>query len=327
MGKFHFMQGKSLVRTPNKSRQSYYGIPAGPKIGPGVCSPGGGSSKSMLSKVQPEKVATTAGDTTVDTRKPTSPSPPRKLSNVSTKVSSASGSVKNCVSISPQVQNRMDVESCLKGEEVGPRRPNKPNQMSDSNRDVEKMGSLGMLKGDTGIEKHSNTNLKDVVIAPIEQDTIGSGSHSSHENIRLSKEMGDENELQSLHVEKENGPFEDPLDGLSIIHVGAGSSKQKTQKEHIGNAISPIEFCHSDFTQNKESKTNLSGPAPISLSPVTCELTASTRTPLTLKNSFCNGEAFDVSARSSIGVAEKTTTVSSLESTQREKSYAGAHSN
>ncbi|KAI8556412.1 hypothetical protein RHMOL_Rhmol05G0251000 [Rhododendron molle] len=321
-----FDGGKSLVRTPNKSGQSYYGIPAGLKIGPGVCSPGGGSSKSMLSKVQPEKVVTTAGDTTVDTRKPASASPPRKLSNVSTKVSSASGSVKNRVSISPQVQNRMDAESCLKGEEVGPRRPNKPNHISDTNHDVEKTGSLGVLKRDMGIEKHSNTNLKDVEITPIEQDTRGSGSHSSRENIRLPKEMGDENELQSLYVEKENGPLEDQVDGLSIIHVGAGSSKQKTQKEHIGNANSPIEFCHSDFTQNKESKTNLSGPAPISLSPVICELTASTRTPLTLKNSFCNGEAFDVSARSSIGVAEKTTTVSSLESMQRENSYAGAHS-
>lgn len=309
------MQGKSLVRTPNKSGQSYYGITAGPKIGPGVCSPGGGSSKSMLSKVQPEKVVTTAGDTKVDTRKPASPS--RKLSNASTKVSSASGSVKNRVSISPQVQNRMDAESCLKGEEVGPRRPNKPNHISDTNCDGEKTGSL---KRDTGIEKHSNTNLRDVEIAPIEQDTHGSGSHSSRENIRISKEMGDQNELRSLYVEKENGPFEDQADGLSIMHEGAGSSKQKTQKELIGNATSPIEFYHSDFTQNKESKANLSGPAPISLSPVTCELTASTRTPLTLKNSFCNGEAFDLSARSSIGVAEKTTTFSSLESMQRENS-------
>lgn len=311
------MQGKSLVRTPNKSRQSYYGIPAGPKIGPGVCSPGGGSNKSMLSKVQPEKVVTTAGDTKVDTRKPASPSPSRKLSNASTKVSSASGSVKNSDSISPQVQNRMDAASYLKGEEVGPRRPNKPNHISDTNRGGEKTGSL---KRDTGIEKHSNINLRDVEIAPIEQDTHGSGSHSSRENIRLSKEMGDENELRSLYVEKENGPFEDQVDGLSIMHVGAGSSKQKTQKELIGNATSPIEFCHSDFTQNKESKANLSGPAPISLSPVTCELTASTRTPLTLKNSFCNGEAFDLSARSSIGVAEKTTTVSSPESMQSENS-------
>ena len=116
------MQSKSLVRTPNKSGQTYNGIPTGPKIGPGVRSPGGRSSKSMLSKLQPEKSVTIAGDTKVDTGKPASPLPSRKVSNASTKVSSASGSVKNCVGLSPQVQKRTDAESCLKGEEVGPRR-------------------------------------------------------------------------------------------------------------------------------------------------------------------------------------------------------------
>lgn len=311
------MQGKSLVRTP-KSVQSYDGIPAGPKIGPGVCSPSGGSSKSRLSKLPPAKAVTTAGDARVDTRKSASPSPSQKPSNASTKVSSASGCLKNRHSISPQVQNRTDAESCLKDDEVGQTKPNRLTDISDTSRDVQKMGSLGVLKSETKIEIHRNTDVKDVEIAPTERDTHGSRSHSSDENIRSSEEMVDEGELWPLNVEKENGPFLDQV-GLNIMHVGAGSAKQKLQKELIGNAISPIEFCHSDSTKKKESTTHLSGPTPISLSPVTSETTASTRAPLTLKNSFINGEVLDLSA-TSIGVAEKTISVSSLESTHPENS-------
>ncbi|KAI8013750.1 hypothetical protein LOK49_LG05G00619 [Camellia lanceoleosa] len=319
------------VRTPKGNPQSYSGIPAGPKIGPSIGSSSvGGSSKAKLSKLQPARIVIATGNMQPNTRKPVSPVPSQKLSNASTKVSSASRVVKNCPSVSPQVHNEMNGKNCLKAEEVGPKGPNEANHVPDTGLDAETTGSLGVTKSEMKVEKQSNTNLNDVKIAPIEGYSFDSKTHCNAENIKLSEEVGEDaicglqnlkDNLCSLYKrnEKENTTHsEDQVDGWSI-QMRTKDSKQELQKELIGNSISQIDFSHPDSGQ-KESPSNLSGPTLISLSPATIEIAAPTRTPFTAKNSFCNGEGFDLSAKSSTRVVEKITLLPSLESAQTENS-------
>ncbi|KAL7248186.1 hypothetical protein ACSBR2_002985 [Camellia fascicularis] len=262
-----------------------------------------------------------------NTQKPASPVLSQKLSNASTKGSSASRVVKNCPSISPPVHNEMNGESCLKAEEVGPKGPNEANHVPDTGLDAETTESLGVTKSEMKVEKQSNTHLNDVKIAPIEGYSFDSRSHCNAENIKLSEEVGEDAicGLQNLkdnlcsrykRNEKENTTHsEGQVDGWSI-QMRTKDSKQKLQKELIGNSISEIDFSHPDSGQKEESPSNLSGPTLISLSPATIEIVAPTRTPFTAKNSFCN----NLSAKSSTRVVEKTTSLPSLESAQTENS-------
>ncbi|XP_028112680.1 uncharacterized protein LOC114310783 [Camellia sinensis] len=325
------------VRTPKGNPQSIWHFLLVPKdwtcegVVPSIGSSSvGNSSKAKLSKLQPARIVTATGNMKPNTRKPVSPVPSQKLSNASTKVSSASQVVKNCPSASPQVHNEMNGESCLKAEEVGPKGPNEANPVPDAGLDAETTGSLGVTKSEMKVEKQRNTNLNDVKIAPIEGYSFDSKTHCNAENIKLSEEVGEDaicglqnlkDNLCSLYKrnDKENTTHsEDQVDGTSI-QIRTKDSKQELQKELIGNSISQIDFSHPDSGQ-KESPSNLSGPTLISLSPATIEIAAPTRTPFTVKNSFCNGEGFDLSAKSSTRVVEKTTSLPSVESAQTENS-------
>ncbi|GMQ02753.1 hypothetical protein CsSME_00048841 [Camellia sinensis var. sinensis] len=298
---------KPVVRTPTGSMQSYSGVSAGPKIGARINRPSGGSSKTKLAKLQPARTVSTAANMKLDGQKPMSPLPSQKPSNASTKVSSVSGGLKKCLSISPQAHNETD------------------NDVPNSGLDAEKPGSPGMLDSEINLEKQGNFNKKDIEIAPIKGDT-----HGNAENIKPSK--GGEDAISSVkHLktklrviyksnEKENAHFEDQVDGL-------------TKNEVIGNSITQIDFSHLDFhapelscskeffvlSQKEGSPSDILGPTSISPCPVTSEITASTRTPFAVKNSFCNSEG-DFSTGSSIGAVEKISSLSSLKSAQTENS-------
>ncbi|KAL7170051.1 hypothetical protein ACSBR2_034992 [Camellia fascicularis] len=306
--KIGFFDGvKPVVRTPTGSMQSYSGVSAGPKIGAGINRPSGGSSKTKLAKLQPARTVSTAANMKLDGQKPVSPLPSQKPSNAFMKVSSVSGGLKKCLSISPQAHNETD------------------NDVPNSGLDAEKAGSLGMLDRGINLEKQGNFNKKDIEIAPIEGDT-----HCNAENIKPS-EVGEDAISSLKHLktklrvvyksnEKENAHLEDQVDGL-------------TKNEVIGNSITQIDFSCSDFhapelscskeffvlSQKEGSPSDMLGPISISPCPVTSEITASTRTPFTVKNSVCNSEG-DFSTGLSIGAVEKISSLSSLKSAQTENS-------
>ncbi|KAI7997090.1 hypothetical protein LOK49_LG10G01817 [Camellia lanceoleosa] len=306
--KIGFFDGvKPVVRTPTGSMQSYSGVSVGPKIGAGINRPSGGSSKTKLAKLQPARTVSTAANMKLDGQKPVSPLPSQKPSNASMKVSSVSGGLKKCLSISPQAHNETD---------------NAP----DSGLDAEKAGSLGMLDREMNLAKQGNFNKKDIEIAPIDRDT-----HCNAENIKPSEELGEDAISSLKHLktklrvvcksnEKENAHFEDQVDGL-------------TKNEVIGNSITQIDFSHSDFhapelscskeffvlSQKEGSPSDMSRPTSISPCLVTSEITASTRTPFAVKNSLCNSEG-DFSTGLSIGAVEKISSLSSLKSAQTENS-------
>ncbi|CAL5351085.1 unnamed protein product [Camellia sinensis] len=306
--KIGFFDGvKPVVRTPTGSMQSYSGVSVGPKIGAGINRPSGGSSKTKLAKLQPARTVSTAANMKLDGQKPVSPLPSQKPSNASMKVSSVSGGLKKCLSISPQAHNETD-------------------NVPDSGLDAEKAGSLGMLDREMNLEKQGNFNKKDIEITPIDRDT-----HCNAENIKPSEELGEDAISSLKHLktklrvvcksnEKENAHFEDQVDGL-------------TKNEVIGNSITQIDFSHSDFhapelscskeffvlSQKEGSPSDMSRPTSISPCLVTSEITASTRTPFAVKNSLCNSEG-DFSTGLSIGAVEKISSLSSLKSAQTENS-------
>ncbi|KAI7987325.1 hypothetical protein LOK49_LG13G02807 [Camellia lanceoleosa] len=304
----HENKVKPVVRTPTGSMQSYSGVSAGPKIGARINRPSGGSSKTKLAKLQPARTVSTAANMKLEGQKPMSPLPSQKPSNASTKVSSVSGGLKKCLSISPQAHNETD------------------NDVPNSGLDAEKAGSPGMLDREMNLEKQGNFNKKDIKIAPIKGDT-----HGNAENIKPSK-VGEDAVSSLKHLrtklrviyksnEKENAHFEDQVNGL-------------TKNEVIGNSVTQVDFSHLDFhapelscskeffvlSQKEGSPSDISGPTSISPCPVTSEITASTRTPFAVKNSFCNSEG-DFSTGLSIGAVEKiSSSLPSLKSAQTENS-------
>ncbi|KAH7843581.1 hypothetical protein Vadar_018359 [Vaccinium darrowii] len=186
------------------------------------------------------------------------------------------------------------------------------------------------------VEKQDNTKLMDINVVPAEGDTYLS-SHLNAEKVKSTEKVGEdanfspqqpENNLNSLCKgdEYKNDHFEDHVEGLSMS-IGAMVSNQDVQKEVVGNSVSQIDPNHLDSELScleeysclgKEggSPSNLLGPTLISLSPATCEINVSARTPLAVKNYFNED---DLPTRLSIGVVEKIASVP-LESAQMENS-------
>ncbi|THF95310.1 hypothetical protein TEA_016852 [Camellia sinensis var. sinensis] len=242
---------------------------SGPKIGARINRPSGGSSKTKLAKLQPARTVSTAANMKLDGQKPMSPLPSQKPSNASTKVSSVSGGLKKCLSISPQAHNETD------------------NDVPNSGLDAEKPGSPGMLDSEINLEKQGNFNKKDIEIAPIKGDT-----HGNAENIKPSK--GGEDAICSVKH-------------LKTYHLDFHAPELSCSKEFFV------------LSQKEGSPSDILGPTSISPCPVTSEITASTRTPFAVKNSFCNSEG-DFSTGLSIGAVEKISSLSSLKSAQTENS-------
>lgn len=323
----YFLQVKPVDRTPKGSMQSHSGIQPRPKIGARISNPNGVSSKANNTKLQPSRTVTATGSLKLDSKKPASPVllPSQKPLNASPKVSNVSRSLNKNRGISAQSQNEIDGESCLKAVKVVCEGP-----------DREKSKSPGVSKSEVNFEKQDNTKLMDINVVPAEGDTYLS-SHLNAEKVKSTEKVGEdanfspqqpENNLNSLCKgdENKNDHFEDHVEGLSMS-IGAMVSNQDVQKEVVGNSVSQIDPNHldSELSCLKEfsclgkeggSPSNLLGPTLISLSPATCEINASARTPLAVKNYFNED---DLPTRLSIGVVEKIASVP-LESAQMENS-------
>ncbi|KAA8518799.1 hypothetical protein F0562_016427 [Nyssa sinensis] len=266
--KIGFFDGvKSLVRTPNGGMQSHSGLSTGlPEVGSGICSPSGDSSKPKLGKLQSAATVSAIG-----------------VPNASTRISSAPRGVKNSPRISPKV-------------------PNKTSRESGSSIKADKQSS----------EMQGNADLKDINITSIEQDICDSTSVSNIENVNSSQKVseyanyGQHHLKDNFHllvdnIENEKTYFEDQVDGLSKC-VGALDQKSEIQKEHIDEFISRVDVCSQDsgafdlscfgqlIVHDQKEGTNLSNPSLLSVSPTILEVTAGTRTPFAVKNSFCNSE-------------------------------------
>ncbi|XP_059646929.1 uncharacterized protein LOC132293454 [Cornus florida] len=333
--KIGFFDGvKSLVRTPNGGVRTHSGLPTGlPKVGSGICSPGRGSNKPKIEKLQPATTVPAIGNMNFDIRKSASPLPFQDPTTVSTKVSGASRGVKSCSRISMEAPNKKCGQSCLNAEEVGA-------EGSDAAKHVPDLGviegnneSAGALKKNWSLEMQENADLKDIKVTPksrIKGDTCDSNATCKIENINSSEKVGDDAYYgqyylkNNLHTfvknDEEKVHFEDQVDGLSK-HMEAVDQKSEIQQEHIGNSISWVGVSSPgalDLPCFREL-TCLSNPTPLSISSTTIEVTESTRTPFSVKNSSCNGEGLDFLTGSSIEVVEKTALLPS-ESAQKENS-------
>uniref|UniRef100_F6HQZ1 Uncharacterized protein n=1 Tax=Vitis vinifera TaxID=29760 RepID=F6HQZ1_VITVI len=180
--KIGFFDGaKSMVRTPNGSMQSHSGVPSSlPKVGAGFCSPKGASNKGKQGNFQTVRTVTPVGNIKPNTQKnslsmkPSSSLPHQQPSNASTKVSSASKSVRNCAGQSPEIQGNISPkangESHLKAEEAG-------------------LGGVDRAKHDpdSGLISDKNGSREDIKITPIK----GDGPHSIYNSttVELSTTM------------------------------------------------------------------------------------------------------------------------------------------
>ncbi|KAA8516517.1 hypothetical protein F0562_016977 [Nyssa sinensis] len=340
--KIGFFDGaKSLVRTPKGAMQSHSGLPTGlPKAGSGICSLSGGLHKSKLGKLQP---ATTVVDMKLDTHKLASPVPLQDPSNVSTKIVSASRSVKYSPAISPKVLHKTNVESCLNAVEVVAKGTDTAEHVPGHGLDAEKNGNLGALKDKLSLEIQRNANLKDIKNTPVGWDTCDSTSLCNIKNINSSQKVGEDANYGQHHLknnfhllvknnEDEKAYYEDQVDCLSK-HVESLDQKSEMQKEHNADFISRVDVysqdscaldlsCFRQFSVHGQKKelTNLSNTTPLSTSPTTLGLTAGTRTPFAVKNSFSNSEGLDFLTGLSIEVVEEKPFLPSSETAQKENS-------
>lgn len=164
-----------MVQTPKGGIQSHSGIPSSlPKVGTGISSP---RSKGKQGKIQTVRTVTPIGNIKPNTQqtstsmKPSTPSPQSEPSNASPKVSSASKSIRNCASQSPEVHGNMSPkangESHLKAEEAGFGGIDGVKHDPYSGLSSEKNGSQGVLKTEMSLETKGATLLQDIEITPL----------------------------------------------------------------------------------------------------------------------------------------------------------------
>uniref|UniRef100_A0A2N9IG20 Uncharacterized protein n=1 Tax=Fagus sylvatica TaxID=28930 RepID=A0A2N9IG20_FAGSY len=189
---------------------------------------------------------------------------------------------------------------------------------------------VGLCDLDVGIaEKKSRFDvLKDEVSSETKGQKVGEDAIYVQHNPK--------NDLHLINStsEKEKLKFEDQVDGLSR-QVGAMDINKETQNKLIGDSLSLSRLYGSkddsdaldlssqelhDLSQQDEYLKCSLKPTP-SLSPPTFEITVSARIPLSVKDSYCNMDGlFDVSTGSTVVEVEKTTDLTSLESSLKENS-------
>ena len=212
---------------------------------------------------------------------------------------------------------------------------------------AEKKSRFDVLKDEVSSETKGSAYKMDMKVTPINggPNTSDSGSISYVENVNPGQKVGEDaiyvqhNPKNDLHLinstsEKEKLKFEDQVDGLSR-QVGAMDINKETQNKLIGDSLSLSRLYGSkedsdaldlssqelhDLSQQDEYLKCSLKPTP-SLSPSTFEMTVSARIPLSVKDSYCNMDGlFDVSTGSTVVEVEKTTDLTSLESSLKENS-------
>ena len=158
------------------------------------CSP---KNKGRQGKIQTVRTVALIGNIKPHTQqnftsmKPSSPLPQQEPSNASTKVSSASKSVRNCVGQSPEVQDDMsrkaNGESHLKAEEAGFGGIDSVKHDPDSGLISDKNDSQGVLKNEMSLETKGVAFLQNMKITPLQ----GDGSNHSYDSttVELSTTM------------------------------------------------------------------------------------------------------------------------------------------
>ena len=351
---FYTMQVKSAGRTPTGSIPTHPVVPSGlPKIGAGNVTPGVGKAK--IGKLQPARTPVATRSVTPDPQetslnmKPRSLTPLQESSFSAIRGSTASRSAKRCPGISPKFQNSLcpktGGESHLKTEEVEA----EGCDIGTCDSDVgiaEKISSFDVLKDKASSEtKGSSTLVTDMKVTPIDEGLNSSDSGSTFyvESVTPCPKVGEdatyiqhnlENDLHliSSTIEKEGFKFEEQVDGLNR-RIGAMDINKESQNKLIGDSLSQLHVSSEedsaalelscqrelhDCSQQGGNFKRFSEPTP-SLSPTTFEITSSTRTPFSVKDSFCNMDGlFDVSTGSTVVEVEKIATLTSLESSLKE---------
>jgi hypothetical protein len=349
------MQVKSAGRTPPGSILTHPVVPSGlPKIGAGNVTPSVGKAK--IGKLQPARTPMATRSVKPDPQetslnmKPRSLTPLQESSFSAIRGSTASRSAKRCPGISPKVQNRLcpktGGESHLKTEEIEAEECDIGTCDSDVGV-AEKSSIFDVLKDKVNSEAKGSTHVTDMKVTPINGGLNSSDSGSTFyvENVTLCPKVGEdaiyvqhnlENDLNLINstIEKEEFKFEDQVDGLSR-QVGVMDINKESQNKLISDSLSLSQLNVSseddsgalelscqrelhDCSQQGGNFKYFSKPAP-SLSPTTFEMTSSTRTPFSVKDSFCNMDgSFDVSTGSMVVEVEKTATLTSLESSLKE---------
>ncbi|XP_062165691.1 uncharacterized protein LOC133872246 isoform X2 [Alnus glutinosa] len=355
--KIGFFDGvKSAGRTPPGSILTHPVVPSGlPKIGAGNVTPSVGKAK--IGKLQPARTPMATRSVKPDPQetslnmKPRSLTPLQESSFSAIRGSTASRSAKRCPGISPKVQNSLcpktGGESHLKTEEIEAEECDIGTCDSDVGI-AEKSSIFDVLKDKVNSEAKGSTHVTDMKVTPINGGLNSSDSGSTFyvENVTLCPKVGEdaiyvqhniENDLNLINstIEKEEFKFEDQVNGLSR-QVGAMDINKESQNKLISDSLSLSQLnvsseddsgalelsCQKrelhDCSQQGGNFKCFSKPPP-SLSPTTFEMTSSTRTPFSVKDSFCNMDgSFDVSTGSMVVEVEKTATLTSLESSLKE---------
>ncbi|KAE8099532.1 hypothetical protein FH972_017508 [Carpinus fangiana] len=351
--KIGFFDGvKSVGRTPPGSVPTHPVVPSGlPKIGAGNVTPGVGKAK--IGKLQPARTPMATRSVKPDPQetslnmKPRSLTPLQESSFSAIRGSTASRSAKRCPGISPKFQNSLcpktGGESHLKTEEIEA----EGCDIGTCDSDVgiaEKSSSFDVLKDKASSEtKGSSTLVTDMKVTPIDEGLNASDSGSTFYVETPCPKVGEdatyiqdnlENDLHLIGstIEEEEFKFEDQVDGLSR-QIGAMDINKESQNKLIGDSLSQLHVSNEDdsaalelscqrelhdCSQQGGNFKRFSEPTP-SLSPTTFEITSSTRTPFSVKDSFCNMDGLpDVSTGSTVVEVEKTATLTSLESSLKE---------
>lgn len=341
--KIGFFDGvKSAVRTPKGGTQSHSGvISALPKPGSSSSGSTGGPTNTKLRNVQPTSTVTAIKSIKPIQHispivKPTSLTPSREPSNASTKISSAIRAVRNSPGLSPKVQNLKSPKTGgnfqLKTKEEGALRgkcdtdPCLESKMSAEIRDGVQLKNTEITPVDgNGCNATSNSSSncttgimsssqKDGEIAPYVQKLLKNGV-CSFSNTDESYENCDDGMRGDMEAMNPNKEMQKELMEISVSKSDVNCAGINYPPECSSSL--EVHACG----QTQESLNIPSNPTPQSLSRVTSEITAGTRIPFAVKNSFSDVDEIIESFKGlTVEVVEKTATPPLLESAQKENS-------
>ncbi|XP_021290077.1 mucin-19-like isoform X2 [Herrania umbratica] len=300
--KLGFFDGvRSSGRTPNGSMLSHPGVPNGlPKIGAKSTSPSGSLNKAKIGKLQPVRTLTAIRSPKVDVKQTSSAVKSRssltiqKSPNAAAKVSSAFRNPKSSPGISPKFQNKSSPKT--------------------GRESYSKAQGLGGKDGG---------RIKDTKIVPLDgvPETTDNLSSKYDDQNTIPLKVAAENETYShLYLKtdtlilyntkkKEEAHIEDQIAGTAEGYLSSDTQKEPNADSHLAHGDKKVENCLS-----KSIRT--------SPSPMTSEITAGSRRPFSVKDSFYNMDAHTplaVTPGSAVEV-DKTATLQFPESISPENS-------
>ncbi|GMI64658.1 hypothetical protein HRI_000135100 [Hibiscus trionum] len=274
--KLGFFDGvRSSGRTPNRSILSHPGVPSGlPKIGVKNTSPSGSSNKEKIGKLQPVRTHTAIQSPKVAVKQTSSAI--KSKSSLSTK--------KSPIAVTSVPSSSRSLKTC----------PGISQKLQNKSSPRNGIGSAKKVVGQGSKDGSRTNDMKVVPVDGVLETTANIASKSDVENTIPSKEAA-ENDAHSYPCVKTNTVF--LYDGNKKEEAPAEKQIGTVRKEPIA-----------------VFENSLSNPTPTSPSPMTSEVTCSSRTPFSVKDSFYNTDAsHDV--LSGLAAAEKTTPLPFLEST------------